>query len=429
MKVNRLLSPIYLIVLASLVFWNNPRLFNGELLFDPDHPSAHQLFPIVHASVEEAAEQPTEQPTHNYRFDSSRSAFDDRTNLTKLKPRKIWSIDEFNLGIHGASKASAAVDDSGIFIGSDAGVFSHFGWEGQKRWSWWIAHHVRGIHSTAALSDKAVYFGAYNGKLYKLEKSSGRPLWTVDLGDAIGASPLLLQDALYVLVETSVVRDGYLVKLDPLSGKVIWRSPKIGEQSHSSPAYSPDRGALYFGANNGRFFSVDSSDGKINWSIETRGEVKSTPVLIENLVCYTDWGAGFDCIDLDSGRITARATLEGLSQVSPSYSAKHGALFTGDSKGFLHAFKTGGPQAPEVLWKNKVAEGNMMGSPLLFRVKDRLHLVGPCEKTSWCIWEASPFRRVFKSEAPGRLSGAPALHDDKLVLSFDYPGGIEVWSL
>ena len=41
-------------------------------------------------------------------------------------------------------------------------------------------------------------------------------------------------------------------------------------------------GCLYFGSNNGYVYSLSGADGSVQWAFQTRGEVRSTPLVLES---------------------------------------------------------------------------------------------------------------------------------------------------
>ena len=68
------------------------------------------------------------------------------------------------------------------------------------------------------LDDGFVYFGANDGWLYALDKSSGNLVWRTGLDDMIRSTPLVWDGVLFVGDD-----GGALTALDAGTGDVIWR--------------------------------------------------------------------------------------------------------------------------------------------------------------------------------------------------------------
>lgn len=417
---------LYLALLIGLILWVNPLLFSARPLFDSNDIANHQLYPVQFTQEKLHKSDLNGKVLSSFRADEIHSGEYPARILSKIKPKKLWSIGQVNLGIHGASKSSPAVDDTGIYVGSDGGVFYHYDWKGSLVWKWWIPEHHRGIHSTALLTEQHVFFATYNGKMYCLDKKNGKPLWVTRLGDAIGASPILIDGSLFVTVELTKKVGGYLVKINAQSGKVIWRTIDFEEQSHSSPTIDKEKKIIYLGANNSKFYAISAESGEILWTLPTAGPVKSTSTLVDNMICYTDWGKKLKCLDKETRIPLIDHDLKGASQVSPAFSKLNDFLLAADGHGYFYSFK---PSTKELLWSTKVSEDRVLGSPSLLSINNQLHIIGACESHSWCLWRAQPFRKIYTAKGNSKITSSPVLHKNLVIVSYDNPGELEVWSL
>jgi outer membrane protein assembly factor BamB len=95
-----------------------------------------------------------------------------------------------------------------------------------------------------------------NGSRSLVEK----PLWSVDLGAAVVADPILSNGN--VLVATI---DGKLYSFDPASGKASWTFSNNDQYNSiwGTPVVTSD--AIYFGDENGDLFAVSPESGKALW--------------------------------------------------------------------------------------------------------------------------------------------------------------------
>src|SRR5947207_2451898 len=98
--------------------------------------------------------------------------------------------------------------------------------------------------------------------------------WTYEAGDAIDASPAIVDGTVYV-----ASANGDLAAIDLMSGQLRWKYATGGMIGESSPAVGG--GAVYFGELNGTIHAVNVRDGKRLWTFKTDGEVKSSPTLAD----------------------------------------------------------------------------------------------------------------------------------------------------
>ena len=185
----------------------------------------------------------------------------------QIKPlfRKI------NGSLHTASKATPAVDESGIYIGSDNGWFYKINHQGKLVWKTFFAKAVEGIHGTALLSKKYLWIGAYDGILYCLNKTTGKLIWSIDLGDALGASPSFYKGQIIISVELLYPKMmGFIASVSAKDGSLNWKSPLTSAHPHSSVAVNFKKGYGVVGANNGLLFKIDLNTGQYLWTFANK---------------------------------------------------------------------------------------------------------------------------------------------------------------
>lgn len=268
----RFYVPIAVVISAALLTRLNPVLFESQTLVSTLPSSSDHWLPTVYGG--EASSFTSDGAGHApvvYRGNPSRIA---RVRVAQLPIalRSDWQTPKFNVGVHSAPKASVVADADGVFVGSDTSWFQAFDRDGKLKWGTYLADADRGIHSTAVLGAKSLLIGTYRGTLYRLEKATGRIIWSRVVGRAIGASPFILDDSVIVNVET-IPPDGYLMKIDITSGETIWQSPRLGEQSHSSPAYDPSSKTLVIGVNDSSIQGFDADMGTRRWKTSDRKSV------------------------------------------------------------------------------------------------------------------------------------------------------------
>jgi outer membrane protein assembly factor BamB len=340
----------------------------------------------------------------------------------KIKLRFHWRLNNGNAGIHGASKASPSVDASGVYVGGDTGLFYAYDLEGKKRWQFSVSEALAGIHSTAALDANSVYLTAYNGRVYKLDKQTGQLEWAIRLGHAIGASPLLHDGNLYINVERSKPADGFLAKVDATTGTLIWTSPRFGEQSHSSPALDVKSGRLFLGANNGSFYAIEESSGRILWEKNLGGAIKSTPLLSEGKLYVSAWSGKLHSLDAHSGDELWSVDLGAKSQSSPSFFPGTDILALGNHAGELLGISA---KEKKIIWRLKYQEEALLASALALKKNPSSILIG-CKVNQLCeINSSGKILQELALEAP--VDGMPVAYGDQIFASERSPGGLVKW--
>jgi len=384
----------------------------------PPPEAGHRLIGVVEVPASSPRATHTAQITSGYR---TAPAMNQTGWPAATSPE--WRRANGNIGVHTASKASPAVDASGVYVGGDSSQFHAYEHDGRERWRFSVAGASRGIHATAALDEEFLYFGAYNGNLYKLRKGDGAPSWILNLGHAIGASPLLSGRFLYVGVELAQPANGFLVKIDRATGQEFWRTELLGEQLHSSPVLDPVQGHLLFGANNGQLFSVDEKTGRIRWRFSANGPIKGSPLVLGDSVFFTSWDGNVYALNTRDGSLRWQTNV-GRSQSSPARIPGSEILLLG-IEGAVIGLKEG---TGELAWK-RLAPGYKAissGAPVILG-KQGAAWIG-CETRGICLFSSSG-EVLARLKLEGTLTGIPVPWNNTLYFSEDAPGSLVRWNL
>lgn len=337
--------------------------------------------------------------------------------------KTLWTHKAINVGVHSASKSSPIIDELGIYVGSDAGWFYAFDYTGKIRWKFFSSVANRGIHGTAAVDKRLVYFGTYDGKFFAINKKSGKPAWAIKLGDAIGASPALLKDSVLVNVETSPA-NGYLVKIDKISGNVIWKSPYLGEQSHSSPAIDKKTGLIFVGDNGGIVRALSLEDGSFRWQYREGHPIKSTPIVIGDNVYFTSWKGVLTSLNKQDGKKVWTLPLDGTTQSSPTLVPDYKLLvFSDDSPAIYAVHKDTG----KVLWKRATSDeftSTTTSATVAKTVGGRWIVWIACEKKSLCAISPKTGKILVKYGLPAtQITSVPVVSKGTIAISTDGVSG------
>ena len=292
---------------------------------------------------------------------------------------------KINGSLHGASKATPAVDESGIYVGADSGWFYKLNHRGEMVWKTYFSKAENGVHGTALLSKKYLWVGAYNGVLYCLEKKTGKIIWSTDLGDAIGSSPSFYKGQIIVSVEFVSPRPmGYVASVSARDGRLKWKSPLTPAHIHSSVAVHFEKGYGVTGANNGLLFKIDLHTGRFLWSTQLKGDIKSTPLIYKDRIYVTNWGKEFAAVDED-GKIIWSKNIKSRSQSSPTLIPdKENLIFATHPIGRLFSVSA---KDGSINWEKKIDNNVALASAVSFFSKqhNKYLFLFPCELKSICI--------------------------------------------
>lgn len=364
------------------------------------------------------------EATSQYREDEQRKGFNSNTplkaNLTIEKTLK-----PFNVGIHDASKSSPVIDDTGVYVGSDTGFFIKLSHQGELLWKFYVPGSLNGFHGTAALDEKKVYIGAYNGFMYALDKSNGELVWTNPVANYIGASPLLAAGALYISGETPHP-DGLLVKLDCNTGETQWVSNWLGGHSHSSPTYDKKNNQIVVGSNSGRFFAFDSESGDENWNIQLKGQIKGTPMILDDTVFFGSWDKNYHALNLKDGSTKWFKFMGGRIQTSLTLVPGTQIGVTNTKVGEIIGINLSNG---DILWRLRHGDRNHQFSILVTPNAEKpgdYIAWSRCKKTQLCALNAKTGKLIKNIKLPGSFTSVPVAYKDRLYITLDEENGLVI---
>jgi outer membrane protein assembly factor BamB len=290
-------------------------------------------------------------------FSVGGNAPDAKGTLYALRPpaggvdaQVAWSLE---MGPGRTTSAPMIAPDGTIHVVTQSGRLIAVTPQGQVRWS--VQVGPAQVANPALGYDGTIYVPSMDGKLYAVEVRSNEAAvkWAFELGKHLGPTPLLVDkappaggDARGSGASAAVGPDGtvyvgannsnfYAVGGD---GKLRWLYEAEREVAGiwSAPALAPDARTVYFGANKGGVYAVDTADGRIRWRSFVYGSIYSSPTLDSQGTLYTgsnvghvfgiEAATGQQLFDYDAG-----APVWTTPAIRPD-----GTLVVGDRKGRVH---------------------------------------------------------------------------------------------
>ena len=379
----------------------------------------YRIFHYTHKTVKE---DPIEIVSQFREDDNKRGILSDKLNF-KGQIKHLFG--KINGSLHNASKATPAVDESGVYVASDVGWFYKLDHDGNLIWKTYLAKTAQGVHGTALLSKKYLWVGAYSGVLYCLEKQTGDIVWAIHLGDAIGASPSFYKGQIIVSVELVFPRYmGYVASVSAKDGSLNWKMPLTSAHIHSSVAIHTEKGYGVTGANNGFLFKIDLNSGRILWNLQMKGDIKSTPLIYKDRIYVSNWGNQFAAVSED-GKILWSKNIRSASQSSPTLIPdKEYLVFATHRKGQLFSVSA---KDGALIWEKKIDNNNALSSGVsFFSKRDKKYLfLFPCETTAICFIDPVNGNILQKIQTGFLLTGSFGYFNNRLYISFNN-GGVSV---
>lgn len=134
-----------------------------------------------------------------------------------------------------------------------------------------------------AITADEVYTVDYKGRIWAIDRASGKKLWKKDLEILLSAGPGIHDERLYLATQ-----DGQLLSLDREDGNLIW-SAQLDSELLAIPLATDEQ--LFAATIDGQIYSLNPSDGSVVWRYATRVPPltlrgSSGPVLIDELLLY-----------------------------------------------------------------------------------------------------------------------------------------------
>jgi len=149
--------------------------------------------------------------------------------------------------------------------------------------------------------------------------------WKYKADDVIRSSASIVDGILY-FGDWS----GKFYALDTEQGKVVWEY-KAGSRINSSP--SVYNGIVCFGANTGYFYACDANTGKLLWDFQTEYAIFSSPAIVDNTVYFGADDDNIYALDLKTGkRIWQKDTTK---PVGTSIVVANGIVYACNSKSLV----------------------------------------------------------------------------------------------
>ncbi|MDW8247607.1 MAG: PQQ-binding-like beta-propeller repeat protein, partial [Sandaracinaceae bacterium] len=157
-----------------------------------------------------------------------------------------------------------------LYVGTSRGELWAITFSGTPLWVYLVSG---GVSAQAALSPdgEILYFGSDDGFLYALEAQGGKLKWRTELRGALANTPLVTEDALFVVTVNDTVE-----AFDRKKGEVLWRYERPLPEGFSVTGHAGllwRDGRLITAFTDGAIVAFDPSDGRRYWVRESAADL------------------------------------------------------------------------------------------------------------------------------------------------------------
>jgi outer membrane protein assembly factor BamB len=181
---------------------------------------------------------------------------------------------------------------------------------------------------------------ADDGTVRAVDHHTGATVWQRRIGTSSASTPAIEGQTVIATVYTRPDGGGgRVIALSWWDGHVLW-SRDLPSPSESSPLV--DRGAVFFGSQNGTVYALYTHTGAVKWAYHAAGAVKASPTLADGKLIFGDYSGAVQAIWESNGTrawsAQTNATLFGSGTFYSTAAVRYGRVFLGNTDGRVYAF-------------------------------------------------------------------------------------------
>ncbi|MDI6732644.1 MAG: PQQ-binding-like beta-propeller repeat protein [Planctomycetota bacterium] len=248
---------------------SSPRLNNKLVLFGADD---NKLYAVRSSDPVKVYQIQTANPIRADAFFSP----DRKITLIGSTDKHLYAMREdrtplWNYNTKAKISSTGLVDEKGVvYITSEDGMLHSLDLNtGTKMWELSLG----GKPNSPIMKGDTLYIGSTNNTVYAIDLIKRQIQWSSRLRREIVAPLTISANILLVPCQ-----DGNLYALDIKSQNILWQFGTKGALT-GEVAVSEKDGIVYFGSEDFYFYAVKLSDGKEVWKYKTKGSIRSTPIM------------------------------------------------------------------------------------------------------------------------------------------------------
>jgi outer membrane protein assembly factor BamB len=281
--------------------------------------------------------------------------------------------------------------------------------------NWSGGAYAGGVDNTPIVVNGVVYVGATATGFYALDASTGKTLWSRNIGSILG-TPAVVKGIVYV----NVTEPG-IYALDAATGNTIWY---VSGGSDCAPTIINN--TVYVG-NGNTIDAINATTGALLWNYTTGGEVNSSPVVTNGAVYVGSDDGSIYAFNAKSGTLLWTYATQNAVYSSPAIA--NGVLYVGSNDGSIYAISLA---THTLLWRG-ITGGPVHSSPavahnIVYVGSDDGNLYAVNATTGQLIWNVTTGNTV--TDAPTVANGVVYFGSwDQNVYAVNAKTGVVLWKV
>jgi outer membrane protein assembly factor BamB len=292
--------------------------------------------------------------------------------------------------------------DGVLYTGSGNG--SLYAVDAQTGEEIWSTGGFSQLENSGAVAGDLIVAGGYDQRVRGLDRHTGDVLWSFDTVSFVQASPLILENRVYIAT------DHALYALDLLSGKLQWQAPTGNEGAYmGAPAY--ENGIIYTTGGKS-LLALDATNGKELWRIE-HSDMFTALAVANGLIYVGNFDGYFYAFDQKTGAEKWKVRSGGLFWAGPAVDGN--TVYAGNDD-LIYALNA---QTGEQLWKFQMA-GKAVSDPMVsdgvVYVSDSSHEFPRGPRHLYAL-DAASGEELWTFETVATFLPAPALDENTIYVT------------
>ena len=264
--------------------------------------------------------------------------------------------------------------------------------------------------STPVIGSGRVYVSSTDGKVYALDIVEGFQVWNFDAGDAMEASPMLLDTVLYV-----GSLDGDFFALSAETGQVLWKAA-LGSGIYGSANWAEveegSEKSILVGCYDNHLYCFGADSGERKWTYETQNYINGTPATDGRRVVFGGCDAILHIVDIADGSRIGEVDVG--SYIPGSAAVVDGYAYVGHYNGAMVCIDLADQK---IVWEYPDADqgGAFFSSPA---VGDDRVVVGSRDEYLHCI-DRKTGQKVWTLRTHDKVDSSPVIAGNSVIFGSD----------
>jgi outer membrane protein assembly factor BamB len=274
------------------------------------------------------------------------------------------------------------------------------------------------VGSSPAVINDMVFVGSDDYKVYALNASTGVKIWNYTTGNNVDSSPAVANNIVYV-----GGWDQNVYALNASTGIKIWNYT-TGSYVFSSPTVA--NGKVYIGSQNWKVYALNASTGKLIWNYTTGAAVQSSPAVASGMAFVGSDDGKVYALNASTGKFVWSYATGGIVESSPAVA--NGRVFVGSYDDKIYALNA---STGKQLWSYTtgfyVESSPAIAGGMVFVGSDDDKIYALNASTGKLVWSYMTGSYVHSSPAIANGMLFVGSYDDK-IYALNASTGKQLWS-